>query len=64
LPRYTLSRGEVVWADGQNSQPVPGRGRFVPRPAFSSAHTALSKWKELTSPRKIERDPQNIPSGV
>ncbi|MCB1372005.1 MAG: dihydropyrimidinase [Rhodobacteraceae bacterium] len=64
LPRYTLSRGEVVWADGQNSQPQPGRGRFVPRPAFSSAHKALSKWKELTSPRKIERDPQNIPSGV
>ena len=64
LPRYTLSRGEVVWADGQNSQPQPGRGRFVPRPAFSSAHRALSKWKELTSPRKIERDPQNIPSGV
>ncbi len=23
LPRYTLSRGEVVWADGQNSQPRP-----------------------------------------
>ena len=64
LPRYTLSRGEVVWADGQNSQPQPGRGRFVPRPAFSSAHKALSKWKELTSPRRIERDPQNIPSGV
>ncbi len=64
LPRYTLSRGEVVWADGQNSQPVPGRGKFIPRPAFSSAHRALSKWKELTSPRKIERDPQNIPSGV
>ena len=64
LPRYTLSRGEVVWADGQNSQPQPGRGRFVPRPAFSSAHRALSKWKELTSPRRIERDPQNIPSGV
>lgn len=64
LPRYTLSRGDVVWADGQNSQPVPGRGRFVPRPAFSSAHRALSAWKALTSPRRIERDPTNIPSGV
>ncbi len=64
LPRYTLSRGEVVWADGQNSQPQPGRGRFVPRPAFPAAHRALSQWKALNSPRKIERDPQNIPSGV
>ncbi|MEO0993925.1 MAG: amidohydrolase family protein, partial [Pseudomonadota bacterium] len=62
--RYTLSRGDVVWAHGQNSQPQPGRGRFVPRPAFPSAHKALSTWKALTSPRKIERDPMNIPSGV
>ena len=27
--RFTLSRGEVIWAWGQNSQPNPGRGRFV-----------------------------------
>ncbi|MCY4541949.1 MAG: dihydropyrimidinase, partial [Rhodobacteraceae bacterium] len=36
--RYTLSRGDVIWAWGQNSQPKPGRGRFVPRPPFPSAH--------------------------
>ncbi|WP_316013661.1 dihydropyrimidinase [Roseobacter sp. HKCCA0434] len=63
-PRYTLSRGDVIWAYGQNSQPQPGRGKFVKRPAFASAHTALSKWKSLNTPRKIERDPLNIPSGV
>ena len=62
--RYTLSRGEVIWAWGQNSQPQPGRGRFVPRPAFPSAHKALSKWKELNSPRKVERDRLNIPAGI
>jgi dihydropyrimidinase len=63
-PRYTLSRGDVVWADGQNSQPQPGRGKFIPRPAFPAPHAALSRWKELNSPRKVERDPTNIPSGV
>ncbi len=34
-PRFTLSRGEVIWAHGQNSQPRPGRGRFVRRPPFA-----------------------------
>ncbi len=62
--RYTLSRGEVIWAWGQNSQPQPGRGRFVPRPAFPSALEALSKWKALTAPKMIERDPLNIPAGI
>ena len=64
LPRYTLSRGDVVWADGQNSQPQPGRGKFVPRPAFPAAHVALTAWKALTAPRGVRRDPTNIPSGV
>jgi len=62
--RYTLSRGDVIWAYGQNSVPEPGRGRFVKRSAFPAVNKALSKWKELNSPRKIERNPQNIPSGV
>ena len=63
-PRYTLSRGEVVWAWGQNSEPRPGRGRLVPRPAFPSAARALTAWKALNTPRKVERDPRNIPAGV
>lgn len=62
--RHTLSRGDVIWSWGKNSAPQPGRGRFIPRPAFSSAATALSKWKALNTPRKIERDPMHIPSGI
>ena len=64
LPRYTLSRGDVVWAHGQNSQPRPGRGKFVPRPAFPAPNVALSAWKALTAPRGVERDVTNIPAGV
>ncbi len=63
-PRYTLSRGDVIWAYGQNSQPQPGRGKFIKRTPFASPSKALSKWKSLNTPRKIERDPMNIPSGV
>ncbi|MCY3878583.1 MAG: dihydropyrimidinase [Rhodobacteraceae bacterium] len=63
-PRYTMSRGDVIWAWGQNSRPQPGRGRFVPRPAFPTVHKALSKWKALTSPRIVNRDPLNIPAGI
>ena len=62
--RYTLSRGEVIWEHGKNSQPQPGRGRFVPRRPFPAVNEALSRWKELTAPRRVERDPTNIPSGV
>ncbi|MCY3984576.1 MAG: dihydropyrimidinase [Roseovarius sp.] len=62
--RYTISRGEVIWAWGRNSKPQPGRGRFVPRPAFPSAHAALGKWKELTAPKQVHRDPMNIPAGI
>lgn len=63
-PRHTLSRGDVIWSWGQNSQPKPGRGKFIPRPPFPAPHAAVSKWKELNTPRKIDRDPLNIPSGI
>jgi dihydropyrimidinase len=62
--RYTLSRGEIVWAYGQNSEPRPGHGRFVKRKPFPAVNAALSKWKELTAPRMVKRDATNIPSGV
>ena len=64
LPRHTISRGEVIWTWGKNSQPQPGRGKYVARPPFPTVHKALSTWKALNSPRKIDRDPLNIPGGV
>ncbi|WP_075217485.1 dihydropyrimidinase [Mongoliimonas terrestris] len=64
LPRYTLSRGEVVYADGKNDSPRPGRGQFIPRKAHNPVNQALSVWKEITAPRMIERKPEMMPIGV
>ncbi|MEQ8445887.1 MAG: dihydropyrimidinase [Pelagibacterium sp.] len=62
LPRYTLTRGRVAVEDGA-IQPKEGHGQFVPREPFQAVNKALSKWKELTAPRKVERS--GIPaSGV
>jgi dihydropyrimidinase len=64
LPRYTLSRGEVVWSEGRNDAPRLGRGRFVPRPAFHPVNRALSTWKALVAPRAVERSAAHMPIGV
>eukprot|EP00873_Tetraselmis_striata_P031154 jgi/Tetstr1/451418/TSEL_038454.t1 len=62
LPRYTLTRGRVAVEDG-TIQPKEGHGQFVPREPFQAVNKALSTWKELTAPRKVERS--GIPaSGV
>ncbi len=62
LPRYTLTRGRVAVMDGE-VQGKEGHGEFVKRPPGQSVGKALSTWKELTSPRKVERS--GIPaSGV
>jgi dihydropyrimidinase len=54
LPRYTLSRGSVVFEDGKvlaNN----GRGRFVKRAPFPPEQAALAKYKELTAPQGVAR---------
>lgn len=62
LPRFTLTRGEVAIDDGA-VKTREGHGKFVARPPFQAVNKALSTWKELTSPRKVERS--GIPaSGV
>jgi dihydropyrimidinase len=42
LARHTVSRGRVVWTDG-DLRTVKGAGRYVPRPCFSPATEAASR---------------------
>ncbi len=62
LPRFVLSRGKLVVDDGALKL-EEGHGQYVPRPAFPAPAKALSTWKELTAPRKVERS-GIPPSGV
>ena len=59
LPRFVLSRGKVVINDGA-VQTEPGHGKFVPRAPRMAVNRALSQWKAITAPRKVER--ADIPS--
>jgi dihydropyrimidinase len=61
LPRFTLSRGEVVFTDGKVTA-EDGRGRFVERPPNAPVNQALSSWKALTMPQPVKRS--GIPAGV
>jgi dihydropyrimidinase len=54
LPRVTLSRGKVAWADG-DLRAEAGDGQYVPRDPFPAVHAALSTWRELTAPRPVQR---------
>jgi len=62
LPRYTLTRGRVAVVDGA-VEGREGHGQFVKREPVNPVNGALSTWKALTAPRKVERS--GIPaSGV
>lgn len=54
LPRYTLTRGMVAVDDGE-VKTQEGHGKFVEREPFQAVNKALSQWKEVTAPRKVER---------
>jgi len=54
LPRFTLTRGRVAVHDGE-VRGREGHGQFVERPPNNPVNRALSTWKELTAPRKVER---------
>ena len=62
LPRFTLSRGKLSVTDGKMTN-EEGWGKFVKREPYGAVNKALSTWKEISAPRKIERS--GIPaSGV
>jgi len=62
LPRFTLTRGHVAVEEGA-MKTREGHGEFVRREPFQAVNTALSQWKEVTAPRKVQRS--GIPaSGV
>jgi len=54
LPRFVLTRGEVAVDNGEITA-KPGHGEFVAREARGAVNQALSTWKEVVAPRKIER---------
>ena len=63
LPRFTLTKGYVAIQENE-IKTREGHGSFVERKPFSATNKALSTWKELTAPRKVIRDPNNMPAGV
>ncbi|WP_137154805.1 dihydropyrimidinase [Rhizobium sp. FKL33] len=54
LPRFTLTRGEVAIEEA-TVKTREGHGQFVKREPFTAVNKALSTWKELVAPRKVER---------
>ena len=62
LPRFVLTRGHVAVVEN-DMRHQPGRGQFVAREAKNPVNKALSQWKDIVAPRKVERS--GIPaSGV
>lgn len=54
LPRFVFTRGELAIRENE-VKARPGHGEFVPREPNAPVHRALSQWKELVAPRKVER---------
>ena len=54
LPRFTLTRGKVSIVENE-IKTEQGHGKFVAREAKNPVNRALSQWKEIIAPRKVER---------
>lgn len=55
LPLVTLNRGRIAWKEG-DLRAEKGDGKYIERPAFPAVHVANSTFKELTAPRRVERE--------
>jgi dihydropyrimidinase len=51
---HTLSRGKVVWADGQLDV-ERGAGRYIEKPPFASYYDAMKKQAERKRPQPVRR---------
>ncbi|RWE68008.1 dihydropyrimidinase [Mesorhizobium sp.] len=54
LPRFVFSRGELSIQEAEVNA-KPGHGEFVAREPNAAVNRALSTWKEISAPRKVER---------
>jgi dihydropyrimidinase len=54
LPRFVFSRGELTIQEAE-VKAHPGHGEFVAREPYAAVNRALSTWKEISAPRKVER---------
>src|SRR6218665_1011853 len=54
LPRFVLSRGKVSIVEAE-VRAEPGHGKFVGPEAKNPVNRALSQWKDIVAPRKVER---------
>lgn len=54
LPAATISRGEVVWADGE-LQVERGAGRWIDRPPETAAHRAIRLNRQQNAPKAVAR---------
>ncbi|MCF6101962.1 dihydropyrimidinase [Mesorhizobium muleiense] len=54
LPRFVFSRGELSIQEAE-VKAKPGHGEFVAREPNAAVNRALSTWKEISAPRKVER---------
>ena len=59
-PWVTISGGRIAWKDG-DLRAKKGDGKYIERPAFPAAHVANSAWKELSSPKPVQRKMSVVP---
>ncbi len=54
LPRFTLTRGQLAVEESTMKNHI-GHGQFVKREPFTAVNKALSQWKEISAPRRVQR---------